>query len=103
MSTLFAIVAVAALVIVVAVSEVTSAVLPTLIVILLVPPEQRAELTALVDATRDRSRRLRVFPVLRIGVIARKLARAAEPERHHPALIKDRRADEHRSSPACLP
>jgi hypothetical protein len=55
----------------VAVSELLAAVLPLLVLVLLVPPEERAELAALVAAT-DSSRRLRLWPALRVAVLARR-------------------------------
>ena len=66
---------VVALILVVVVSEVLAAVLPVLIVITMVPPEDRAGLAALIAAA-DSSRRLRVWPALRVAVLARRVQRA---------------------------
>jgi hypothetical protein len=60
-----------ALVMLVVVVELASAVLPLIIVIAFVPPEDRHEL-AEVLAAADRSRKLRIWPALRAAVEARR-------------------------------
>ncbi len=71
---------VGAVALVVAVSELLAAVLPVLVVIMLVPPKERADLAALLAAT-DSSRRLRLWPALRLAVRARRArtARGSQP------------------------
>jgi hypothetical protein len=59
------------LIAIVAVTEVLAAILPLLVVVLLVPPEQRAQLAELVAAA-DSSRRLRLWPALRLAATARR-------------------------------
>lgn len=71
MESLAAIVAVAALVVLVLVVELASAVLPIIIIVTLVPPEDRHDL-AEVLAAADSSRKLRLWPALRAAVIARR-------------------------------
>jgi hypothetical protein len=53
------------------VTEVVAAVLPLVLVIVLVPHEQRRELAELL-ATVDSSRRLRLWTALRLAVMARR-------------------------------
>jgi hypothetical protein len=67
---------IAATVVVFAVSEIVAAVLPVLIVVVLVPPADRAALAEVVAAL-DSSRRLRLWPALRLAVLARRRARRA--------------------------
>jgi hypothetical protein len=57
-----------------AVSEVLAAVLPILVVVMLVPPAERAALAEVIAAI-DSSRRLRLWPALRLAVFARRRAR----------------------------
>jgi len=65
-------VAVAAIVLLVVVFvELAAAVLPMVIVLALVPPEERRGLAELIAAT-DNSRRLRIWPALRIAVEAQR-------------------------------
>ncbi len=66
--------AVAALVMLFVLAEIMAAVLPLIIVLVLVPPEQRRELAELIAAC-DSSRRLRIWPALRVAVTARRRAR----------------------------
>ncbi|MFC7533654.1 hypothetical protein [Actinoplanes sp. GCM10030250] len=72
--TVFAVVAF--LVVLFLVVEITSAVLPVLIVITMVPREDRRELAELL-ATIDSSRRLRLWSALRAAVRSRRTLRAA--------------------------
>lgn len=65
---------VAAVVVTVVLTELATATLPILIVVLLVPPEERADLAELVAAI-DSSRRLRLWPALRVAVAARRAVR----------------------------
>lgn len=67
------IVAVLLLVAIVVVGEVLAAVLPLIIVIALVPPEQRPELAKVLAAV-DSSRRLRFWSALRVAVRVRRQA-----------------------------
>lgn len=69
---------VAALVMFVVVSELVAAAIPMIIVITLVPPHERADL-ARVLAAADSSRRLRLWPALRLATTARRRQR----DRHH--------------------
>ena len=71
---------VAVVVIVIVALEMLTAVLPLLIVILFVPPEERADL-ADVLAAADSSPRLRLWPALTAAVIARRRQRTGK-ERH---------------------
>ncbi|MEV0897103.1 hypothetical protein [Actinoplanes sp. NPDC049802] len=64
-------VAVAAVVILVVLTEIAAAVLPILIVLLFVPPHERDSLARLL-AVCDSSRRLRLWPALRAAVRARR-------------------------------
>jgi len=57
-------------------AELAAAVLPILIVVALVPPEERHGLAELIAAT-DSSRRLRIWPALRLAVMARRRERVA--------------------------
>ena len=66
--------AVAALMMLFVLAEIMAAVLPLLIVVELVPPEQRRDLAELI-AAYDSSRRLRVWPALRVAVAARRQGR----------------------------
>jgi len=66
---------ISALVVVLALVELLAAVVPLLIVVSLVPPEERAGLAELI-ATVDSRRRLRLWPALRLAVRARR-SRAA--------------------------
>lgn len=74
-------VAVALTVLVIVVAEVLAAVLPLVIVLMFVPPEQRDSLAHLLAAC-DNSRRLRFWPALRVAVRARRGRR----RRHGPDL-----------------
>ena len=68
----FAVVAaVAVLVMLFVIAEIAAAVLPLIIVVALVPPEERHGLAELLAAT-DSSRRLRLWPALRVAVAARR-------------------------------
>jgi hypothetical protein len=62
---------VAALVALFIVVELASAVLPLLIVVTMVAPEERAALAQLIAAT-DRSRKLRLWRALRLAVLAQR-------------------------------
>jgi hypothetical protein len=53
------------------VAEITAAVLPLFIVIIMVPPEERLALAQLMAAT-DSSHKLRLWPTLRAAVVARR-------------------------------
>ncbi|KUL27184.1 hypothetical protein [Actinoplanes awajinensis] len=66
--------AVAALIIFVVLTELVAAAIPVLIVITLVPPAERADLARLLAAA-DSSRRLRLWPALRIATAARRRQR----------------------------
>jgi hypothetical protein len=55
--------------------ELIAAVVPLVLVVLMVPPEQRQDL-ATVIAAADSSHRLRLWPALRIAVRVRRNARA---------------------------
>lgn len=55
--------------------ELIAAVVPLIVVVLIVPPEQRQDLAAVIAAA-DSSRRLRLWPALRVAVRARRHARA---------------------------
>jgi hypothetical protein len=72
--------AVAALVMLFVLAEIAAAVLPVIIVVALVPPEERATLAELIAAA-DSSRRLRLWPALRVAVAARRLDRARNQHR----------------------
>ncbi len=54
--------------------ELAAAVLPILIVVTLVPPEERSGVAELIAAA-DSSRRLRLWPALRVAVDARRASR----------------------------
>lgn len=66
--------AVAALVMLFVLAEIAAAVLPLIIVVTMVPPEERHQLAQLIAAC-DSSRRLRIWPALRVAVKARRQAR----------------------------
>jgi hypothetical protein len=66
------------LVLVVALTEIAAATLPVLIVVLLVPPEERAGLAEVIAAA-DSSHRLRLWRALRMAVAARRAARSGCP------------------------
>lgn len=72
--------AIAAVVILVVFAEVAAAVLPVIIILALVPPEERQGLAELIAAT-DSSRKLRVWPALRLAVAARRLDLARNERR----------------------
>jgi hypothetical protein len=74
MNQLTVLAAVAALVMLFVLAEVVAAVLPLIIVLTLVPSDQRRELAELLAAC-DSSRRLRLWPALRTAVKARRRAR----------------------------
>ena len=63
------------LVVAVVAAEVLAAVLPMIIIITMVPSQERAELAQLMAAA-DSSHRLRVWSALRVAVLARRRARA---------------------------
>jgi hypothetical protein len=67
-------VTVVALVVLVLLVELASAVLPIIIVIALVPPEERHSLAEVIAAA-DSSHKLRIWPALRAAVKARHTAR----------------------------
>ena len=73
MSTLLIAGIVAGLIVLIVLTELASATLPLLVVITLVPPDERQQLAELI-ATLDRRRRLRLWPALRAGVAARRRA-----------------------------
>nr|WP_296074745.1 hypothetical protein [uncultured Actinoplanes sp.] len=75
MNTLALVGGTAALVILVAVSEIIAAAVPLLIVITLVPPHEREGLARLL-AVCDSSRRLRMWAALRVAVKARRCGNA---------------------------
>jgi hypothetical protein len=60
--------------------EIVSAVLPLILVLALVPPQDRAGL-AQVIAAADSSRKLRLWPALRLAVAARRDQRPHTPDR----------------------
>jgi hypothetical protein len=62
--------------------ELVAAVLPMIIVLALVPPEERHGLAELIAAT-DSSRKLRVWPALRLAVAARRLDLARNERRRN--------------------
>ena len=74
METIVLSVIVIAFVAIVALTELAAAVLPILVVVLLVPADQRADL-ARVLAAADSSRRLRLWRALRVAVAARRSTR----------------------------
>jgi hypothetical protein len=63
--------AVVTLVMLFVLAEISAAVLPLIIVLSVVPPEERHELAQLIAAC-DSSRRLRLWPALRLAVKARR-------------------------------
>jgi hypothetical protein len=86
---LFGIVAV--LVLLFVVTELTAAVLPLLLVVTMVPPEERRTLADLIAAT-DSSHRIRFWPALRVAVGAQRLSRARNRGRDSDAWAeRDRR------------
>lgn len=74
--------AVAAVVILIVFVELAAALLPMVIVLVLVPPEERHGLAELIAAT-DSSRKLRVWPALRLAVAARRLDLAHNERRRN--------------------
>jgi hypothetical protein len=74
METMVLSIIVIAVVVIVALVELAAAVLPILVVVLLVPADQRADL-ARVLAAADSSRRLRLWRALRVAVVARRSTR----------------------------
>jgi len=74
MTSLAVVATVAGLVAFLIVSEVVAAVLPLVIVVAFVPPEERRGLAELLAAT-DSSRRLRLWPALRAAATARRSRR----------------------------
>lgn len=74
MSQVAIVASVAALVLLFVTAEIVAAVLPIIIVVALVPPEQRDSL-ANVLAACDSSRKLRLWPALRAAVRARRAQR----------------------------
>jgi hypothetical protein len=66
--------AVSALVMLFVLAEIAAAVLPVIIVVALVPPEEREGLAKVIAAC-DSSRKLRVWPALRLAVTARRAER----------------------------
>jgi len=64
-------------VVAIAALEAIAAVLPLLIVLTLVPPQERGAVAELLAAV-DSSRRLRLWPALRAAVAARRTAAAAD-------------------------
>ncbi|MCA2214759.1 hypothetical protein [Jidongwangia harbinensis] len=76
MTELTVLAAVASTLLVIVFAEVAAAVLPLLIVLIFVPPEERDSLARLL-ATCDNSRRLRLWPALRTAVVARREQRLA--------------------------
>jgi hypothetical protein len=81
MEYLFLLTLVIVVLLVIAVLEVLAAVLPMLIVVLFVPPAERFGLAALLAAA-DSSARLRLWPALRLAVIARRRARSTTTPPH---------------------
>ncbi|WP_127503086.1 hypothetical protein [Actinoplanes solisilvae] len=65
---------VAALVALCVLAELLAAVVPLVVVIAFVPPEERPAL-AVTLAAADSSRRLRLWPALRVAVTARRVSR----------------------------
>jgi hypothetical protein len=65
--------AVAGLVVLFVFAEIAAAVLPVIIVVALVPPEERDSLARVVAAC-DSSRKLRIWPALRLAVKARRVS-----------------------------
>jgi hypothetical protein len=74
MNSLAVLAGVAGTLLVIVVAEVLAAVLPLIIVLTFVPPEQRDPLARLLAAC-DSSRRLRLWPALRVAVRARRAER----------------------------
>jgi hypothetical protein len=68
-----------AIVVMVALTELAAAVLPILVVVLLVPADERADL-ARVLAAADSSRRLRLWRALRTAVLVRRSARVGRTQ-----------------------
>jgi putative exporter of polyketide antibiotics len=69
-------IAVLVVVILAVLAEVVSAVLPIVIVLTMVPPEERHGLAELLAAA-DSSRKLRLWSALRVAVLARRVRRPA--------------------------
>lgn len=82
MSSLAVVATVAGLLVLILVVELIAAVVPLIIVVALVPPHERETLAQLL-AAMDSSRRLRLWPALRLAVAARRLERSRN-ERHDP-------------------
>lgn len=74
MNEIAVIAAIAALIMLFVLAEIAAAVLPLIIVVALVPPEERADLAKVVAAC-DSSRRLRFWPALRAAVTMRRQQR----------------------------
>jgi putative exporter of polyketide antibiotics len=74
MSQLAVVLVVALLVMLFIVAEIVAATLPIIVIITLVPPEDRQCLAELLAAT-DSSRKLRLWPALRTAVAARRIDR----------------------------
>jgi hypothetical protein len=70
--------AIAALVMLFVLAEIASAVLPIIIVVALVPPEDRDALAKVIAAC-DSSHKLRIWPALRAAVKARRCGCGANP------------------------
>ncbi len=70
--------AVAALVMLFVLAEIAAAVLPIIIIVVLVPPAERDALARLIAAC-DSSRKLRLWPALRVAVEARRRTRKDDP------------------------
>ena len=84
---------VALAIIVIVMMEVIAAVLPVVVVILLVPPHERAGLAELIAAA-DSSRRLRMWPALRVAVRARRQSRVVRQSRAAHDVLDELRSDE---------
>jgi len=85
------VITVAAVVVLLLIVEITAAVLPILIVIFAVPPEERHGLAELIAAT-DSSRKLRLWPALRVAVAARRGRRRGQaPARAETPAVRTQR------------
>lgn len=71
MSTLLVVGIVGLLIVLIGLTELLAASIPLLLVILMVPHHERAQLAELIAAA-DRSRRLRLWPALRAAIAARR-------------------------------
>lgn len=71
MSTLVAVGIVGLVIVLVGLTELLAAALPLLLVITMVPHQERAQLAELIAAV-DQSRRLRLWPALRAAIAARR-------------------------------